>query len=83
MTVYGVFQPPIALELKTPKITLGDLLSELANRCPTIGFFKKYKLGRHVETILLNDKVHYHLETNLNDGDKVMVLFEIEPMGGG
>jgi molybdopterin converting factor small subunit len=83
MTIYGVFQPPIEVNLKGEKSTLRALLEELARLCASVEFINGDELGNDIQTVLVNDKEHYYLNTNLNDGDKVMVMVEMAPLGGG
>jgi len=83
MAVYGLFQPPIEIELKGPTASLTELLKELSDLCKSVEFIKDDNLGSDIDTILVNGKEHYYLDTNLNDGDKVMVMVEMAPLGGG
>ncbi len=83
MAIYGVFQPPIEIKLTGSKATLRELLEELTKLCASVEFINGDELGSDIQTVLVNDKEHYYLNTNLNDGDKVMVMVEMAPLGGG
>ncbi len=83
MSIYGLFQPPMEIELEGSKATLRELLEELSDLCKAVEFISDDNLGSDIDTILVNDKEHYYLDANLNDGDKVMVMVEMAPLGGG
>ncbi len=83
MTIYGVFQPPIEVELKGPEATLKELLEQLSHLCQSVEFVRDNELGGDVETIVVNNREHYSLATSLKDGDKVRVMVEMAPLGGG
>ena len=40
-------------------------------------------IGNDIEVVSVNGKEHYHLDTNLKEGDKVMIMVEMAPIGGG
>ena len=83
MAIYGVFQPPIEVELRELKPTLKELLEQLSDLCKSVEFIKDSELGSDVETVLVNGQERYYLDTKLEDGDKVMVMVEMAPLGGG
>jgi len=83
MAIYGVFQPPIEIELKGSKATLKELLEELSDLCPSVEFISSDEIGNDIQTVLVNEKEHYYLNTNLNEGDKIMIMVEMAPLGGG
>lgn len=83
MTIYGVFQPPVEVELRGAKVTLRDLLHELTELCKSVEFITDNEVGNDIKTILINNKEYYAIDTKLNDGDKVMVIVEVAPIGGG
>ena len=83
MAIYGVFQPPIQIELDRSGATLEELLEELSDLCPSVEFIRDDELGSDIQTVLVNEKEHYNLNTNLNEGDKVMIMVEMAPLGGG
>ncbi len=83
MAIYGVFEPPIELELRAARTTLRELLKELSVLCQTVEFVRDNELGSDIGTVSVNGKECYQLDTKLEDGDKVMVTVEIAPLGGG
>lgn len=83
MMIYGVFQPPVEVEWRGAKATLRDLLHELTESCKSVEFIRDNELGSDIKTILINNKECYAIDTKLNDGDKVMVIVEMAPLGGG
>ncbi len=83
MTIYGEFQPPVEIELNKPDATLKELLEALSKRCQSVEFTRDNELGSDVQTILVNDKEQIHPDAHLKDGDWVMVVIEMAPLGGG
>ncbi len=83
MTIHGIFQPPIEIELGGSEATLRELLEELARLCASVEFINGDELGNDIQTVLINDKERYYLDTKLNDGDKINVMVEMAPLGGG
>ena len=83
MTIYGEFHPPVEIELGGQKATLKELLEKLSLMCKSVEFTKDNELGSDVQKVLVNDKEQISLDAHLNDGDKVMVVVEMAPLGGG
>ncbi len=83
MSIYGVFQSPVDVELKEPETTLRSLLKELSDRCISIDFISRGEIGSDIQKVLVNGKESYSLDTALHDGDKVTVVVEMAPLGGG
>ena len=83
MTIYGEFQPPLEIELNGPEATLKELLEVLSKRCRSVEFTRDNELGSDIKTVLVNDKEQIHPDAHLKDGDRVMVVIEMAPLGGG
>ena len=83
MTIYGLFNPPTKIELKGSTATIRELLEQLARLCKTVEFISADEIGTDIQTMLVNEKEHYYLDAELNEGDKVMVMVEMAPLGGG
>ena len=83
MSIYGLFQPPVEIELKGSTPNLRELLHVLSDLCKSVEFIRDDNMGSDVDRILVNNKEHYYLDTSLNDGDEVMVMVEMAPLGGG
>ena len=83
MTIYGEFQPPVEIELNGPETTLKELMDALSKRCKSVEFTTDNELGSDIQTVIVNDKEQIHLDARLNDGDRVMVVVEMAPLGGG
>ena len=83
MTIYGVFKPPIDVGLKEPENTLSGLLKGLSDRCVSVAFISGGEIGSDIQKVLVNDEESYSLDTALHDGDKVNVVVEMAPLGGG
>ncbi|MFC1872001.1 hypothetical protein ACFLYF_06375, partial [Chloroflexota bacterium] len=83
MAIYGEFQPPAEIELSVTKATLKDLLGALSKLCPSVEFTRGNELGSDIKTVLVNNKEQIHLDARLSDGNRVMVVVEMAPLGGG
>lgn len=87
ITIPGVFDPPIEVELKGSKVTLRDLLRELDQSMKTLELLKDDKVGYDVEEILVNGErdciLPKGLETELGERDSIMVKVNLTPFGGG
>ena len=83
MAIEGVFEPPIQMELEGSRATVKDLLEHLSNLCPWIEFISGDELGSDIQAVLVNEKEHFSLNTNLNEGDKVKIIIEIPAVAGG
>lgn len=83
VTIYGVFQPPIDVELQEPENTLRSLLKGLSDLCKSVDFISGGEIGSDIQKVLVNDEESYSLDTALHDGDKVTVVVEMAPLGGG
>lgn len=83
MSIYGVFQPPIDVELQEPENTLTSLLKGLSDLCKSVDFISRGEIGSDLQKVLVNDEESYSLDTALHDGDKVTVVVEMAPLGGG
>ena len=83
MTIYGEFHPPLEIELNKSEATLKELLEALSKRCQSVEFTRDNEMGSDVQTILVNDREQIHPDARLKDGDRVMVVVEMAPLGGG
>ncbi|GAG08572.1 unnamed protein product [marine sediment metagenome] len=83
MSIYGVFQPPIDIELQEPENTLRGLLKGLSDLCKSVDFISRGEIGSDIQKVLVNDEESYSLDNALHDGDKVTVVVEMAPLGGG
>ena len=83
MTIYGMFQPPIDVELQEPENTLRSLLKGLSGLCQSVDFISRGEIGSDIQKVLVNDEESYSLDAALHDGDKVTVVVEMAPLGGG
>ena len=78
-----VFETPMEVELTGPKVSLGDLFVKLSTLSKSIEFISGRELGKDVEKVLINGKENYFFDTNLNEGDKIVIIIDIAPLGGG
>ena len=83
MAIYGVFQPPVDVELQKSESTLSSLLKKLSDQCVSVDFMSQGEIGSDIQKVLINDEESYSLDTALHDGDKVTVVVEMAPLGGG
>ena len=83
MTIYGEFQPPVEMELAGTEATLKELLVALSKRYQSVEFTRDNELGSDIQKVLVNDKEQLHPDAHLKDGDRVMVVIEMAPLGGG
>lgn len=83
MAIYGVFEPPVKIELEEPKATLRKLLEVLTDLCESVEFISDDEVGSDVQAILVNEKECQYLDTPLNADDIVQVIIEMAPLGGG
>ena len=78
-----LFKPPTQIELKDSGATLKGLLEELSCLSKILEFISGDKIGENIQTVLINGKEQFSLNTKLNEGDKIMIVVGIEPIGGG
>ena len=83
MAIHGVFEPPFEVELTESNNTLRALLEELSDLCQTVEFINGDEIGSDIETVLVNGKEHYYVNINLKEGDKVKIMVQMVPLGGG
>lgn len=83
MKIYGAFEPPIDVDLKEPENTLKSLFEGLSDRCISVDFISDGEIGSDIQKVLVNDEETYSLDTALHDGDKVTMVVEMAPLGGG
>ena len=83
MAIYGVFQPPVDVELQEPENTLSSLLKGLSDRCISVDFISRGEIGSDIRKVSVNGEESYSLDTALHDGDRVTVVVEMAPLGGG
>jgi len=83
MCIYGVFEPPVKIELEEPKATLRKLLEVLTDLCESVEFISDDEVGSDVQAILVNETEYQYLDTPLNADDIVQVIIEMAPLGGG
>lgn len=87
--IVGKFEPPCAVEIDSPRITLGDLLRRVQEMVPSISVIMKGsgRWGEDLRKIILNGREVYMSDENLNflleDGSSVYLEFYLGPLGGG
>lgn len=83
MTIYGVFQPLIDVELQESGNILRSLLKGLSDLCESLDFIGGGEIGSDIQKVLADDEESYSPDTPLRDGDKVTLAVEMAPLGGG
>ena len=83
MTIYGVFQPLIDVELQESGNILRSLLKGLSDLCESLGFISGGEIGSDIQKVLVDDEESYSSDTPLRDADKVTVAVELASLGGG
>lgn len=83
MTIYGVFRPPMEIELRRPHATLKELLENLSDRCQSVEFIRGNEIGGDIQAVLVNQVEHHNLNAKLSEGDNIMIMVEMAPLGGG
>ena len=83
MTIYGVFQPLIDVELQESGNILRGPLKGLSDLCESLDFISGGETGSDIQKVLVDDEESYSPDTPLRDGDKVTAAVEIASLGGG